>query len=79
MKPEDITDEQVKEKLIEVTFSKMTAFEVFASLSTSAFIDYAHRVARDRVLKEWENATGSQIDEWKSQMAAEANTEEKGE
>jgi len=34
-------------------------------------------VAKEKVIKSWENITGSQIDDLKAQMVAEANVEEK--
>ena len=71
MKPEDITDEQLKERLIETTFNQQTVLDVFASISTNTYINYAHRVAQDKVAKTWETITGSQIDELKAQMAVE--------
>jgi len=80
MKPEDITDEQVKEALIEKTFNQQSVLDVFASLSTNAYIHYAHQVAKEKVNNTWENITGSQIDELKAQMVAESkeqkNTDE---
>ena len=72
MKPEDITDEQVKEALIEKTFNQQSVLDVFASLSTNAYIHYAHQVAKEKVNNTWENITGSQIDELKAQMVAES-------
>jgi len=80
MKPEDITDEQVKEALLERTFNQQSVLDVFASLSTNAYIHYAHQVAKEKVNNTWENITGSQIDELKAQMVAESkeqkNTDE---
>ncbi len=72
MKPEDITDEQVKEALIERTFNQQSVLDVFASLSTNAYIHYAHQVAKEKVNNTWENITGSQIDELKAQMVSES-------
>jgi hypothetical protein len=72
MKPEDITDEQVKEALLERTFNQQSVLDVFASLSTNAYIHYAHQVAKEKVNNTWENITGSQIDELKAQMVAES-------
>lgn len=72
MKPEDITDEQAKEALIEMTFNQQSVLDVFASLSTNAYIHYAHQVAKEKVDNTWENITGSQIDELKAQMVAES-------
>lgn len=72
MKSEDITDEQVKEALIERTFNQQSVLDVFASLSTNAYIHYAHQVAKEKVNNTWENITGSQIDELKAQMVAES-------
>ena len=71
MKAEDISDEQLKDRLIETTFNQQTVLDVFASISTNAYVNYAHRVAQDKVAKQWETITGSQIDELKAQMAAE--------
>ena len=79
MKPEDITDDQLKDRLIENTFNTQPVLDVFASMSTNTYINYAHQVAKEKVAKSWENITGSQIDELKAQMAAEVNAEEKGE
>lgn len=70
MKPEDITDDQVKDHLIERTFNQQSVLDVFASVSTNAYIHYAHQVAKEKVDNTWENITGSQIDELKAQMAA---------
>lgn len=69
MKAEDITDDELKDHLIETTFNQQTVLDVFASISTNAYVNYAHRVAQDKVAKTWENITGSQIDELKKQMA----------
>ena len=69
MKPEDITDEQLQDRLIENTFNKQSVLDVFASMSTNTYINYTHQVAKDQVAKTWENITGSQIDELKKQMA----------
>lgn len=77
MKPEDITDDQVKDHLIENTFNQQSVLDVFASVSTNAYIHYAHQVAKEKVNNTWENITGSQIDELKTQMVAEANAEKK--
>lgn len=71
MKPEDITDDQLKDRLIENMFNTQSVLDVFASISTNTYINYAHRVAQDKVAKKWETITGSQIDELKAQMAAE--------
>ena len=71
MKAEDISDDQLKDRLIETTFNQQTVLDVFASISTNAYVNYAHRVAQDKVAKQWETITGSQIDELKAQMAAE--------
>ena len=72
MKPENITDEQLRERLIENTFNQQSVLDVFASMSTNTYVNYAHQVARDKVAKTWEDITGSQIDELKAQMAAES-------
>ena len=77
LKPENITDEQLQDRLIENTFNQQSVLDVFASMSTNTYVNYAHQVARDKVAKTWENITGSQIDELKSQMVAEANAEKK--
>ena len=77
MKPEDITDDQLKARLIENTFNQQSVLDVFASMSTNTYINYAHQVAKEKVIKSWENITGSQIDELKAQMVAKANVEEK--
>lgn len=77
MKPEDITDDQLKDRLIETTFNQQSVLDVFASMSTSTYIDYALKVAKEKVAKTWENITGSQIDELKAQMVAEVNAEKK--
>lgn len=77
MKPEDITDEQLQDRLIENTFNQQSVLDVFASVSTNAYIHYAHQVAKEKVNNTWENITGSQIDELKTQMVAEANAEKK--
>lgn len=79
MKPEDITDDQLKDRLIENMFNQQPVLDVLASMSTNTYINYAHQVAKEKVAKTWENITGSQIDELKAQMAAEVNAEEKGE
>ena len=72
MKAEDITDEQLQDRLIENTFNQQSVLDVFASMSTNTYVNYAHQVERDNVAKNWENITGSQIDELKAQMAAES-------
>lgn len=72
MKPEDITDDQVKDHLIERTFNQQSVLDVFASMSTNTYIHYAHQVAKEKVNNTWENITGSQIDELKAQMVAES-------
>ena len=71
MKPEDITDDELKERMIEDTFNKQTVFSVFAGMPNNIYINYAHQVAKNAVDKTWETITGSQIDELKAQMAAE--------
>ncbi len=78
MKPEDITDEQLQDRLIENTFNKQSVLDVFASMSNNTYINYAHQVARDTVARTWENITGSQIDELKAQMAAESKEKKDG-
>lgn len=77
MKPEDITDDQLKDRLIENMFNTQSVLDVFASMSTNTYINYAHQVAKERVTKTWENITGSQIDGLKAQMASELSAEEK--
>jgi len=73
MKTEDITDEQVKERLIENTFNDQTVLEVFAYMKNSVYVNYAAQVAKEKVNKIWENTTGSQIEEMKQQMVNQAN------
>jgi len=73
MKTEDITDEQVKERLIENTFNDQTVLEVFAYMKNSVYVNYAAQVAKEKVNKIWENTTGSQIEELKQQMVNQAN------
>ena len=68
MKAEDITDEQVKERLIENTFNDQTVLEVFAYMKNSVYVNYAAQVAKEKVNKIWENTTGSKIEELKQQM-----------
>ena len=72
MKPEDITDEQVKERLIENTFNDQTVLEVFAYMKNSVYVNYAAQVAKEKVNKIWENTTGSKIEELKQQMVNQA-------
>ncbi len=72
MKPEDITDDQLKDRLIENMFNQQPVLDVLASMSTNTYINYAHQVAKEKVAKTWETITGSQIDELKAQMVAEA-------
>lgn len=78
MKPEDITDEQLQERLIENTFNQQSVIDVFASMQTSTFVNYAHQVAKEKVAKSWENMTGSQIDELKARMIAEMDAAKNG-
>ena len=78
MKPEDITDEQLKTRMIESTFHAQKVMDVFASMSNSAFIDFSHRVAKEKVDKMWETITGAKIDELKAQMAAEERNNDEG-
>ena len=73
MKAEDITDEQVKERLIENTFNDQTVFDVFAYMKNSVYVNYAAQVAKEKVNNSWENITGSQIEEMKQQMVNQAN------
>ena len=73
MKAEDITDEQVKERLIENTFNDQTVLEVFAYMKNSVYVNYAAQVAKEKVNNSWENITGSQIEEMKQQMVNQAN------
>mgnify|MGYP003121560711 FL=1 len=68
MKSEDITDEQVKERLIENMFNDQTVLEVFAYMKNSVYVNYAAQVAKEKVNKTWENTTDSEIDELKQQM-----------
>jgi len=75
MKPEDITDDQLKDRLIENTFNQQSVLDVFASMSTSTYINYAHQVAKQKVAKTWENITAFQVHELKAQMVAEVNAE----
>ena len=77
MKPEDITDDQLKDRLIENTFNQQSVLDVFASMSTSTYINYAHQVAKQKVAKTWENITAFQVHELKAQMVAEVNAEKK--
>jgi|TARA_R110000822_G_scaffold220000_1_gene354074 hypothetical protein len=72
MKAEDITDEQVKERLIENTFNDQTVLEVFAYMKNSVYVNYAAQVAKEKVNKIWENTTGSKIEELKQQMVNQA-------
>ena len=72
MKAEDITDEQVKERLIENTFNDQTVLEVFAYMKNSVYVNYAAQVAKEKVNKTWENTTGSKIEELKQQMVNQA-------
>jgi hypothetical protein len=73
MKAEDITDDQVKERLIENTFNDQTVLDVFAYMKNSVYVNYAAQVAKEKVNKSWENITGSQIEEMKQQMVNQAN------
>ena len=72
MKAEDITDEQVKERLIENTFNDQTVLEVFAYMKNSVYVNYAAQVAKEKVNKIWEDTTGSKIEELKQQMVNQA-------
>ena len=72
MKIEDITDEQVKERLIENTFNDQTVLEVFAYMKNSVYVNYAAQVAKEKVNKIWEDTTGSKIEELKQQMVNQA-------
>lgn len=78
MKIEDITDEQVKERLIENTFNDQTVLEVFAYMKNSVYVNYAAQVAKEKVNKTWENITGSQIEELKQQMVSQAQLADEG-
>ncbi len=78
MKIEDITDEQVKERLIENTFNDQTVLEVFAYMKNSVYVNYAAQVAKEKVNNSWENITGSQIEEMKQQMVNQANLSDNG-
>lgn len=73
MKTEDITDEQVREQLIENTFNDQTVLDVFAYMKNSVYVNYAAQVAKEKVNNSWENITGSQIEEMKQQMVNQAN------
>tara|TARA_B110000285_G_scaffold225656_1_gene284234 strand:+ start:1173 stop:1424 length:252 start_codon:yes stop_codon:yes gene_type:complete len=78
MKTEDITDEQVKERLIENTFNDQTVLEVFAYMKNSVYVNYAAQVAKEKVNKTWENITGSQIEELKQKMVNQAQLADEG-
>tara|TARA_R110000803_G_scaffold25769_1_gene61507 strand:+ start:2777 stop:3028 length:252 start_codon:yes stop_codon:yes gene_type:complete len=78
MKIEDITDEQVKERLIENTFNDQTVLEVFAYMKNSVYVNYAAQVAKEKVNKTWENITGSQIEELKQKMVNQAQLADEG-
>ena len=73
MTAEDITDEQVREQLIETTFNDQTVFDVFSYMKNSVYVNYAAQVAKEKVNNSWENITGSQIEEMKQQMVNQAN------
>lgn len=79
MKIEDITDEQVKERLIENTFNNQTVLEVFAYMKNSVYVNYSAQVAKEKVNQTWENTTGSQIEQLKQQMVNQAQLADEGE
>lgn len=68
IKKENITDEQVKDHMINNVFSNQSVLDLLQGMTLGALVNFGHDLARKNVSRSWENLTGADIDDLKDQI-----------
>ena len=68
IKKENITDEQVKDHMINNVFNSQSVLDLLQGMTLNAIVNFGHDLARKNVNRSWEKLTGAEIDDLKDQI-----------
>ncbi len=77
IKKEDISDEQVKDYMINNVFNNHSVLDLLQGMTLNALVNFGHDLARKNVNRSWENLTGADIDDIKDQIVNQIKTNSK--
>jgi len=68
LKVENISDEQVKDHMIQDQFNNQSVLDILQGMTSSALVKFGHDLTKRNVERAWENLTGADIEEIKQEI-----------
>jgi len=68
LKVENISDDQVKNHMIQDQFNNQSVLDILQGMTISAIVNFGHDLAKRNVERAWENLTGADIEEIKQEI-----------
>jgi predicted Zn-dependent peptidase len=68
LKVENISDEQVKNHMIQDQFNNQSVLDILQGMTISAIVNFGRDLAKRNVERAWENLTGADIEEIKQEI-----------
>jgi|TARA_R110002167_G_scaffold67172_2_gene189839 hypothetical protein len=77
LKVENISDEQVKDHMINNAFNNQSVLDILQGMTLSAIVNFGHDLAKKNVNRSWENLTGAEIEDIKQDIVNQETIQSK--
>jgi|TARA_R110000796_G_scaffold17572_2_gene53962 uncharacterized protein YvpB len=77
LKVENISDEQVKDHMINNAFNNQSVLDILQGMTLSAIVNFGHDLAKKNVNRSWENLTGAEIEDIKQEIVNQETIQSK--